>query len=268
MSLQARDRERIIQQQQARQEGWARWSTPFRYVSFIVIVVMLVTGLWFLIEESSEPVPQSSLQTVLPNEEPYKVKVDEQEILSVRHQDKLVYSRIHKGDDVPQVEHILPAPEAPVIVEASETPSEVQVIIEGLPTDEKTAPEASESPVAEAPTPKIEAASPVVVEAVEVESGLDSIASLINQEGLAKPSGPFVQLGTLDSQEQAQQEWKRLKGRHKDILSQDEPLIEQVDLGERGIHYRLRVGPYDKLSDAQAAAKELKVRKVGCIVIP
>jgi cell division septation protein DedD len=267
MSLQARDRERIIQQQQARQEGWTRWSTPFRYVSFIVIVLSIVTGLWFLIEESSEPVPQSSLQTVLPEEEPYKVKVDDQEILSVRHQDKLVYSRIHKGDDVPQIEHILPAPEAPVIVEASqETPSEVQVIIEGLPIEAKTA---LESPVAEAPTPKMKAtAESVIIEAVEVESGLDSIASLINQEGLAQPSGPFVQLGTLDSQEQAQQEWKRLKGRHQDILSQDTPLIEQVDLGERGIHYRLRVGPYNKLSDAQSAAKELKVRKVGCIVIP
>ncbi len=266
MSLQARDRERIIQQQQARQEGWTRWSTPFRYIAFIVIVVSIITGLWFLIEEGSEPVPQSSLQTVLPDEEPYKIKVDEQEILSVRHQDKLVYSRIHKGDDVPRVEHILPSPEAPVIVEASETPSEVQVIIEGLPAEEKTAPEV---PVAEAPTPKVEATSqPVIVEAVEIESGLDSIASLISQEGLAQPSGPFVQLGTLDSEGQAQQEWKRLKRKHKDILSQDQPLIEQVDLGERGIHYRLRVGPYDKLASAQEAAKELKARKVGCIVIP
>jgi cell division protein FtsN len=109
---------------------------------------------------------------------------------------------------------------------------------------------------------------PAIVEAVETEEAIDSIASLIDKEGFAQKTGPYVQLGTLDSQEQAQQEWNRLKKKHKDLLGQLNPLIEQVDLGERGIHYRLRVGPYDKLANAQSAAKELTIRKVGCIVIP
>lgn len=237
MTLRANERERNIRERHARQDGWFRWSTPTRFILFIIIVVGLIVGIWSLISESEEPMDPSTLNTIAASNDPWKVKVDEQEILSVRHQDKLVYSRIHKGENVPDVEHFLPVAEAPVAVAPAPVVAPEDVII-------------------------------VIEEAVEVTSHAkmpkDSIGSLIAQEGGAQ--GPFIQLGTLDSDEQAQQEWKRLKRRHKDVLGQHSPLIESVDLGERGILYRLRVS-YSSLEKAEEVAKELKTRKVGCFVV-
>lgn len=225
MTLRAREKERIIKQSQARQEGWARWSKPSGFIVFLLTLIGIISGVWFLIQESSEPVPTSQLSLIRAEEEPYKVKLEDQEVLSVRHQDKLVYSRIHQGEELPQVEHLLPEPEAPIAL--SEDVSDIEVLIEGVSmTDD------------------------------------DPIASLISQESTASSGTYKVRLATLDSAEQAQQEWKRLSHKHKDLLSGKSMHIQQVDLGARGTKFTLDVGPFDTDQQADVVAKSLKGMKL------
>lgn len=70
------------------------------------------------------------------------------------------------------------------------------------------------------------------------------------------PSGDFVvQLASLRSPEQAQATFNTLQGRFGSLLGGFAPNVQQVDLGDRGIYHRLRVGPMDR-----AAADSLCAR--------
>ncbi|MBV6657218.1 MAG: SPOR domain-containing protein [Devosiaceae bacterium] len=60
-------------------------------------------------------------------------------------------------------------------------------------------------------------------------------------------SGDFVvQLASLRSREQANATFSNLQGRFGTILGAYSPNIQEVDLGDRGIFHRVRVGPMDR----------------------
>lgn len=62
-------------------------------------------------------------------------------------------------------------------------------------------------------------------------------------------SGDFVvQLASLRSDEQARATFNTLQGRFGSILSSFAPNVQRVDLGDRGIYHRLRVGPMDRVA--------------------
>lgn len=271
MTLRADNRERLVQQNQARQEGWARWSKPSRFLGFILIIVFVLTGVWFLFEEREEHVPVSSLALVEPDEEPYKVQVDDQQVLSVRHQDKLVYTRLHQGGELPQVEHLLPEPEAPMAL--TEYAPEIQVVIdeavhEGEAQEQKASVEPVSSPQIEEkviPTPEPESTpdpTPSPKPAPKQKS-IDPIASLISGQTQSTPSQSYnVRVATMDTEEQAKQEWSRLQKKHKALLQGKNSVIEQVDLGQRGIKYTLEVGTFNSAAGADNVAKDLNGVKV------
>jgi cell division septation protein DedD len=82
------------------------------------------------------------------------------------------------------------------------------------------------------------------------------------------PSGTFqIQLASVPSEDAAQAEWKRVNGRHKDLLAALTPAITKADLGERGVYYRLRAGPLADKAAADELCASLAADKVGCIVI-
>jgi len=61
--------------------------------------------------------------------------------------------------------------------------------------------------------------------------------------------------------------WQRLRAAHPDQLG-DRPLIlQEKDLGERGIYYRVRTGPFADIASAKAFCEELHARDQGCIVL-
>ena len=98
------------------------------------------------------------------------------------------------------------------------------------------------------------------------------------QETTAKPefvftppattfSGYGVQLGATKSKFHAAREAGRLSRIHKAVLGNLKIAVGRADLGERGVYYRLRVGPLPDRSTAEALCRKLSAFQQGCIVI-
>lgn len=84
--------------------------------------------------------------------------------------------------------------------------------------------------------------------------------------GAVMGPGPRIQLASLRSADQAAKEWKRLQEAHPAILAGLDFHVEEADLGERGVFYRVQAGPFQSRSEALASCDALKQLSVACIV--
>ncbi|MDR3435989.1 SPOR domain-containing protein [Telmatospirillum sp.] len=75
----------------------------------------------------------------------------------------------------------------------------------------------------------------------------------------------LVQLGALKSESDAKNEWQHVKIANKDVLGDLNSDIVRVDLGEKGIFWRLRAGPMDE-GQARTICASLSKRSQGCII--
>jgi hypothetical protein len=80
-----------------------------------------------------------------------------------------------------------------------------------------------------------------------------------------------VQVAAMTSKEAAQDNWKKLNRLYPDLFGDFKPFIEKVDLGKRGIFYRLQVGNFFNQVEAEEfcsryVAKAQKSR-ADCIVV-
>ena len=91
--------------------------------------------------------------------------------------------------------------------------------------------------------------------------GLMAFAGAVFAEGVY-----VVQLASLKSAESATGAWTRLQGRHGELLGDLELILQRVDLGERGIFFRLQTGPFPNLATAQDMCRQLKAADLDCIV--
>jgi hypothetical protein len=66
----------------------------------------------------------------------------------------------------------------------------------------------------------------------------------------ASSSGVFVQLSAQKSQEAAKSTYHGLQTKFPTILGKLDPNIQRADLGDKGVVYRVRVGPF-AFADAQ-----------------
>ncbi|PHR63028.1 MAG: hypothetical protein COA47_01670 [Robiginitomaculum sp.] len=72
-----------------------------------------------------------------------------------------------------------------------------------------------------------------------------------------------LQVGSYRSAERAFAGWDELQ-RQASELHGLTPRIEQVNLGERGIFYRLKAGPLHSSGEVDAKCQALKARNIGC----
>ena len=97
------------------------------------------------------------------------------------------------------------------------------------------------------------------------ESG-PSIASLI--EGMSGPTGGWrVQIASVKSEDIAKSTWARLQAAHGDVLANLRMQPTKVDLGDKGVWYRVQAGPLDE-KQAQSVCGTLKSRKTDCVIVP
>ena len=84
----------------------------------------------------------------------------------------------------------------------------------------------------------------------------------------SKASGDYrIQVGAVRSIAAAQAEWSRLKRAQPDLLGSLHADAVRLDLGARGIFYRIQVGPVDDAAAGDRMCKELKHRNVGCLLV-
>ncbi len=79
-------------------------------------------------------------------------------------------------------------------------------------------------------------------------------------------SGYLVQLSATGSQDEAQTTYNRLQGRYPAILGKLDANIQRADLGDKGVFYRVRVGPWEQRDDATAVCEALKSAGADCYV--
>jgi hypothetical protein len=76
-----------------------------------------------------------------------------------------------------------------------------------------------------------------------------------------------VQLGAFRSSEKARHEWRALVRSNKDVLGALSMTIERVDLGPKGVFYRLQAGPLKNEPAARGLCRKLGRRRVDCIFV-
>jgi hypothetical protein len=77
-----------------------------------------------------------------------------------------------------------------------------------------------------------------------------------------------VQLAALKTETDARAAWKRLAAKYPDVLGSMALHLEKIDLGTKGIYYRVQAGPFtDKIAARDVCAK-LKAKGQQCLVKP
>jgi cell division protein FtsN len=84
---------------------------------------------------------------------------------------------------------------------------------------------------------------------------------------VAPAAGGFVlQIGAYKSQADAVTAWKTYQSKHAALLSGYSDNVQQVDLGEKGTWYRLRVGGFADREVATALCDRLKADGGACML--
>ena len=91
------------------------------------------------------------------------------------------------------------------------------------------------------------------------------------QPQIRKRSAIRVQISAMSSKENCEEYWKKLSRLHPEIFSGTKYFIEEVDLGRRGIFFRLQIGEFFNQIDAEEfcskfVSKAQKTRS-DCIVV-
>ncbi len=77
----------------------------------------------------------------------------------------------------------------------------------------------------------------------------------------------FVQIASVKSDDEAREEWARMQRAHPDLLGDLELSVQTADLGERGIFFRIRTGPFPNQATAQDMCGQIEAAKLGCLVV-
>ena len=252
---------------------------------WILIAAVVIVGVaWAMSERYFRPVGDNkSLPVIAADTTPVKVRPEEPGGVDVPDRDKYVYKSL--TEEEPEAEQLLPPPEEPM-----ERPP-VEVV-------ELTAPEAAEEEIeivaedAQEPPPPAELAVASLKEPAEAtkERATEIAPEPVKQEAtapetpnaapppepeltsaapqLSAASGSFlVQIGAAKNEASANEDIARLAIKYPDILAGLSSAVIRVDLGDKGVWYRMRVGPFASRREASALCGQLKAVDVGCFVV-
>ena len=236
---------------------------PRRHGRFAVLVALCVAGvsaagLWAAWRIVGHHSADGVVPIIRADDRPVKVPPANPGGMEVPDQDLYVLNHQQPADS--RVEQLLPPPETPLPRPAPPPPAVAATppIVAATPAvnPETTATVAAPAPGA---TRDAQFAAPAAAPAALMPAA----------PPLALPSaeGYRLQVAAVRSPEVAQREWARLKRAHADILGRLDVRTVRVDLGSRGVFYRIEAGP---IGDADAARRDcdmLKQRKVGCILV-
>ncbi|MFA6022284.1 MAG: SPOR domain-containing protein, partial [Rhodospirillales bacterium] len=233
----------------------------------------------------------NGIRVISADQRPIKIRPDDRGGMQVPNQDKLVYGRLEQSDGDAKVERLLPAAEQPVpprpapmqtpakpaapvpevlkpppapVMPPMSAPAPVVKPVETM-VPPAPAPVAAPTP---APTPAKVAVTPSPaappVKAAPAPNPAPAPA-LAPAKSAALASGDYlVQLGALRSAPDAEKEWGRIQRANGDVLGGLKSDVVQVDLGAKGVFWRLRAGPLNEQS-ARHVCGELKTRNQGCM---
>jgi len=263
---------------------------------WILIAAVVIVGVaWAMSERYFGPAEgNKSVPVIAADTTPVKVRPEEPGGVDVPDRDKYVYKSL--TDEEPEAEQLLPPPEEPMerppveVVElaAPEAVEEMtraaEEAMETVAEDTPEPPPPAELAVAKlkepaeaakaratetAPEPmKQEAAAPEAPKAAPPpEPELTSAAPQQNAAVSAASGSFLVQIGAAKNEASANGEIAGLAKKHPDILAGLSGVVIRVDLGAKGVWYRMRVGPFASRGEANGVCGQLKAVDVGCFVV-
>ena len=197
---------------------------------------------------------------------PSRVKPENAGGLTVPNQDKEVFNRLQPNTVPAQPEKLLPGSTNPKLpaggilpTPAAPKPPDSEVAAK-TPTPLQAATPASVTPGGPTPAPAVTETKPATT-----ETG-PSIASLI--DNISGPVGGWrVQVASVKNEDVAKSTWARLQSAHGDVMANLRMQAVRVDLGDKGVWYRVQGGPLDE-KQAQSVCSTLKTRKADCVLVP
>lgn len=227
----------------------------FRGLAAGLIVLLVVGvfsgGLWFAylqgMRHTSGGGSSADVPLIRADMRPTKVKPEKPGGMEIPDRDKLIYTQKHAA-----VEHLLPPPEKPMPRPAAAGAPALQPEASHPPS---ASPATATAVLSVAPTP-----NPPGKYAATSKAAPKPAAA---QASPAKASGARIQLASVRSEEAALQEWNRIKRANSDLLGNLSATPVRVDVGEKGVFYRVLSGP---VADAEQICRELNQRNVGCII--
>ena len=227
-------------------------------------------------DRGKQPADDKAAPVIKAEEGPLKVRPQQPGGMDVPNQDKQVYGRIAPADRPPQVEHLIPPPEANVARPPLPPPAETAASQPTAPAPAPTEPKPAETAAAPAaPPPAAPAAAAQPAEpAAKAEAPPEPAPPA--RMASAPPASPAtrslagsyrVQLASLKSEDAAKRSWTDLSKRNADLFGKLSSSVVRADLGRKGVYYRLQAGPLPDAAAAQALCNRVKQRKLGCIVV-
>ncbi len=149
-----------------------------------------------------------------------------------------------------------PAPSAPAVPSAPPAPvaAKAPPVVPPVPVEQQAASAAVPAmPPASAPTLTSAKPTPIAPPAP---------AANVSDAGRVT-----VQLAAFRTRANAEDGWQRLRAAHPDQLGDRALIMREIDLGDRGIYYQVRTGPFADVAAAKAFCSQLRARDQDCLVI-
>jgi cell division septation protein DedD len=223
----------------------------------LLVMGLFGGGLWFAYVQGTRhaagDAAGGSVPLIRADERPTKVKPERPGGMEIPDRDKLIYNPTR-----PVVERLLPPPEKP-LPRPAPPPS-------GSAPQREQPPATASSKPASPPAPPPAAIPQAQQSAAAPPGKTPSPQAAPPKTATAGVSGTRLQLGSVRGEEEARQEWERIKRKNTDLLGTLSVTPIRADLGDKGIYYRILTGPVADQAAAERICSELKQRSVGCIV--
>jgi hypothetical protein len=246
------------------------------FVGGMAVIAMGVVGV-FAYTAGERHGAEAVAPTIVAGAGPEKMRPEAPGGMEVPNQDKQIFERMApppRGQQPPQrVERLLPPPEAPM-------PPPRPPVIEQIPrlNAPPPAPQVAPAPELMRPRDAIEAPPPTGAPPAEPQQQTEKIAPAPTPKEIAKATsaapaagvagGAYrVQIASLRSPEDAQAAIARMKKANGDLFSGLAFDVKRADLADKGVYYRVQVGPLADASAANALCDRLKDRKLGCVIV-
>lgn len=209
-------------------------------LSSVTLVVFIAFGVLIWMSYTSESEDLGPIPVVRADNGVIKKKPEEPGGKEIPFQDKEVFARVDN----------LPAEEESTIAASAEIPLKRPVAPE-LPV------------VEEEPSEEVATAVAEIVE--EVQPSAPAVAP---SPPVQRSTGNYmVQVGAIGDRAKADVLWNDVKSKNSTVLANLSPDIIRVDLGERGILYRVRGGMIESREEADRICNSLKSNNQGCLVV-
>lgn len=225
---------------------------------------------------------KGDVERILPApEQPQRPPLDETPVASAPPSSSAVPAMPHASDGGQGYEHS--STSGPTYLGSNAAPKDAVAPDEDAEEEPVTAPAPAPAPVHTAPAPVHTAPAPKPTpkaadsKPVQVATAKPLPTPPVNkpvakveptQKSAPAASGNFqVQILAARSAEDASAAWKKIQAKNGDVLGGMSSSVARADLGDRGVFYRLRVGPIASEAKAQSLCAALASRNVSCLII-